>query len=198
MQARTLSASRGAALALACGLSLSSAALAQEMPTIIDVEGVNFDTQLDIDGRSFELLGSGLFTYMIWDAYVGAYYQASGFPRPAPLGDVPRHLVLEYFHAIEAEDFVDTTRQGVTQNIDEAQLEALSDPLQAFNASYRDVVPGDRYALTWTGDQLRLSYNGEVIHRSDSEALASALFAIWLGDEPAQESFKQDLLGKSR
>ena len=198
MQARTLSGTWGAALALACGLSLSSAALAQEIPTIIDVEGVNFDTQLDIGGRSFELLGSGLFTYMLWDAYVGAYYQASGFPRPAPLGDVPRHLVLEYLHTIEAEDFADTTRQGVARNVDEAQLAALSDPLQAFNASYRDVVPGDRYALTWTGDELRLSYNGEVIHRSDNQALASALFAIWLGDEPAQESFKQDLLGRSR
>lgn len=198
MHADTLFKTWGAIFALACGLSLSSAASAQEIPTIIDVEGVNFDTQLDIDGRSFELLGSGLFTYMIWDAYVGAYYQASGFARPAPLGDVPRHLVLEYFHAIEAEDFADTTSQGVAQNVDDAQLQALSDALQAFNASYRDVMPGDRYALTWTGDELRLSYNGEVIHRSDNQALASALFAIWLGDEPAQESFKQDLLGKSR
>ncbi|SDL87887.1 Chalcone isomerase-like [Modicisalibacter muralis] len=198
MQALTRPRTWGAALALAYALSLSPTAVAQEIPTIIDVEGVNFDTRLDIDGRSYELLGSGLFTYMIWDAYVGAYYQASGFPRPAPLGDVPRHLVLEYFHAIEAEDFADTTRQGVARNVDDAQLAALSAPLRAFNASYRDVAPGDRYALTWTGDELRLSYNGEVIHRSDSQALASALFAIWLGDDPAQESFKQDLLGRSR
>ena len=188
---------QGAALILACSL-LSFSALAQETPTIVIVEGAAFDTQLVIDGRSFELIGSGLFTYMIWDAYAGAYYQASGFSRPAPLGDVPRHLVLEYFHAIDAEDFAETTRQSVMQHADDKRPEALSRELQAFNESYRDVVPGDRYALTWTGDELRLSYNGEVIYESDDQALASALFAIWLGDEPAQEAFKRDLLGKSR
>lgn len=70
--------------------------------------------------------------------------------------------------------------------------------MRALVANYRDAAPGDRYALTWTGDELRLSLNDEVLYRSDNQALAAALFAIWLGDEPAQEAFKQALLGKAR
>ncbi len=196
MRGGILDAARALALVIAWGL-LGPAAAAQGTASRITVEGVDFATQIDIDGRRYAMLGSGLFTYMVWDAYVGAYYQASGFPRPAPLDDVPRRLVLEYFHAIAAEDFADATRKGVARNVDEARLASLSAPLAAFNDSYRDVVPGDRYALTWTGDELRLSLNGEVLFRSDNAALASALFAIWLGDNPAKQSFKQALLGTS-
>ncbi|SHF29296.1 Chalcone isomerase-like [Modicisalibacter ilicicola DSM 19980] len=185
---------RGPLMLALCWLLAASSAAAQAERSV-RVEGVEFPTRITIDDRPYQMLGSGLFTYMIWDAYVGAYYQASGFPRPAPVSDVPRHLVLEYFHAIDAEDFADTTRKGVKRNLSASRFAGLTDPLQAFNASYRDVVPGDRYALTWTGDELRLSLNDEVLHRSDNEALAAALFAIWLGDNPAKESFKQALLG---
>ena len=175
---------------------LANSALAAQDEQTVRVEGVEFPTQLMLEGQRYDMLGSGLLTYMIWDAYVGAYYQARGFPRPAPLSGGPRHLELAYFHAIEAKDFAETTLKGVKRNVSAAQFNALADSLQAFNASYRDVMPGDRYALTWTGDELRLALNGGILFRSKDQALASALFAIWLGDNPAKESFKQALLGR--
>ena len=133
---------------------------------------------------------------MIWDAYAGAYYQAQGFPRPAPQSDVPRRLELEYFHAIEAEEFAEATLKSVRKALDEERYAELASPLEAFSERYRDVTPGDRYALGWDGDRLTLALNGETLFEGDDPALANALFGIWLGEEPLGEGFRDDLLGR--
>ncbi|MGM0983058.1 MAG: chalcone isomerase family protein [Pseudomonadota bacterium] len=162
----------------------------------VEVEGASFPATVETDERRYERIGHGLFRYMIWDAYAGAYYQAQGFPRPAPLSKVPRRLELEYFHAIEAEEFAEATRKSVREALDEATYAELRSPLETFNDRYRDVEPGDRYALTWDGDRLTLALNGETLYEGNDPDLASALFGIWLGEEPLGEAFRDDLLGR--
>ena len=177
-------------------LATSPAALA------VEIKGVTFADQVTTQsGQPLTLIGSGLFTYLLWDAYVGAYYQDARRPRPAPLKDVSRRLVLEYFHAIDAEDFAKATTKGVRKNLSAADFAAIEPELTRFNRAYQDVVPGDRYALQWLPagggrGTLSLVLNGQVIFESDSLALANGLFAIWLGDEPAQQDFRAQLLGQ--
>ncbi|MDR5866390.1 chalcone isomerase family protein [Halomonas koreensis] len=161
------------------------------------VEGVRFDARLEVEGRPYRRLGQGLFRYLIWDAYAGAYYQAEGFPRPAPqAAEVPRRLELEYFRAIAAEDFAEVTRDTLREQLDDDAFRSLSPALSAFNARYRDVAPGDRYALTWTGDTLTLALNGEVLYARPEPRLADALFGIWLGEAPLGDGFRDALLGR--
>lgn len=168
----------------------------------VEIKGVAFADQVTTQsGQPLTLIGSGLFTYLLWDAYVGAYYQDARRPRPAPLKDVSRRLVLEYFHAIDAEDFAKATTKGVRKNLSAADFAAIEPELTRFNRAYQDVVPGDRYALQWLPagggrGTLSLVLNGQVIFESDSLALANGLFAIWLGDEPAQQDFRTQLLGQ--
>ncbi|MGM0536649.1 MAG: chalcone isomerase family protein [Pseudomonadota bacterium] len=173
-------------------LALATTATAET----VEIEGARFPATLETDERRYERIGHGLFRYMIWDAYAGAYYQAQGFPRPAPQSEVPRRLELEYFHAIEAEEFAEATRKSVREALDDSRYDALSSSLEAFNERYRDVVPGDRYALGWDGDRLTLALNGETLFEGDDLTLANALFGIWLGEEPLGEAFRDDLLGR--
>lgn len=162
----------------------------------VEIKGARFPAALEADERRYERIGHGLFRYMIWDAYAGAYYQAQGFPRPAPQSEVPRRLELEYFHAIEAEEFAEATLKSVRKALDDASYAELASPLAAFNERYRDVAPGDRYALGWDGDELTLALNGEILYEGDNPALANALFGIWLGEDPLGEAFRDDLLGR--
>ncbi|WP_235937227.1 hypothetical protein [Vreelandella azerica] len=37
--------------------------------------GESFSHTVEENGQRYELLGSGVFKYMIWTAYAGAYYQ---------------------------------------------------------------------------------------------------------------------------
>ncbi|WP_373190344.1 chalcone isomerase family protein [Halomonas sp.] len=169
---------------------------APAMAETVEVKGARFAADLEINGRRYERIGYGLFRYMIWDAYAGAYYQAQGFPRPAPQSDVPRRLVLEYFHAIEAEEFAKATRKSLRKALDDNAYRKLSEPLATLNERYRDVTPGDRYTLGWDGDQLTLALNGETLFEGDDLALANALFGIWLGANPLDKDFRDDLLGR--
>ncbi|MGO2414674.1 MULTISPECIES: chalcone isomerase family protein [Cobetia] len=187
---------------LAVSLAACMAAAVSPQVLAAEIKDVSFADQIDAPGgQSMMLIGTGLFTYMVWDAYVGAYYQDARRPRPAPLNDISRRLVLEYFHAIDAEDFVKATTKGVRKNLSASDFAAVESALKEFNAAYRSVVPGDRYALQWQPagggrGALTLTLNDSVIFSSDSLALANGLFAIWLGDTPAQDDFRAQLLGQ--
>lgn len=185
---------RPRALLLLAALATAPPALAERDPVVI--EGARFPAALEVDARRYERIGHGLFRYMIWDAYAGAYYQAAGYPRPAPQSDVPRRLELEYFHAIEASDFAEVTRERVQKALPGREFARLESSLAAFNGRYRDVRPGDRYALGWDGEALTLALNGETLYAGGDAALANALFGIWLGDDPLGDDFRDDLLGR--
>ncbi len=58
--------------------------------------------------------------------------------------------------------------------------------------------PGDRYAFTYLPERgTELSLNGEPLGTLPGVDLAKALFAIWLGEVPLDDSLKQALLGSS-
>jgi len=191
---------RGILLLAALATALPTAAASAESTPVekgsVEVEGARFPATLEVDERRYERIGHGLFRYMIWDAYAGAYYQAAGYPRPAPQSGVPRRLELEYFHAIEAGEFAEVTRERVQKALPGSEFARLESSLSAFNDRYRDVRPGDRYALGWDGEALTLALNGETLYAGGDAALANALFGIWLGDDPLGDDFRDDLLGR--
>ncbi|SNY97757.1 Chalcone isomerase-like [Halomonas sp. hl-4] len=162
----------------------------------VSEEGERFERTVEENGQRYELIGSGVFTYMIWTAYAGAYYQAEGETDPQPQSDIPRRLELAYFHGIEAEEFADATTETLQDTLSGSDYSALERDLEAFNDSYRDVSPGDRYVLSWDGDDLRLVLNGETLFEGGDADLANAMFGIWLGEEPLGEDFRDALLGR--
>jgi hypothetical protein len=186
----TLNRSRLAGLVV--GGLLSTAVFADA----VEVEGARFDDRLEVGEQRFVRLGHGLFEYLIWDAYAGAYYQGEDHPDPTPQATIPRHLELEYFHDIEAEEFAEATRERVRAGLGDDAYAALESALEDFNDRYRDVSPGDRYALTWADGRLTLALNDRRIYEGDDPALADALFGIWLGEAPLGEAFRDALLGR--
>jgi hypothetical protein len=57
------------------------------------------------------------------------------------------------------------------------------------------VEPGDRYTLTYApGWGTELALNGEPLGRIAGPDFASAVFSIWLGDEPMDKPLKRRLL----
>lgn len=182
-----------ATLAAALLLAVTPLASAAES---VEVRGARFATQLDLDGEPLALVGHGVFRYLVWTAYAGAYYQTPEVSEPAPLDAVPRRLELEYFHAIEARDFASVTRDSVRERLGETAYRELLPALNAFTRAYRSVEPGDRYALTWHDDSLTLALNGETLYTGDDPTLASALFGLWLGDQPLRDDFRNALLGQ--
>ena len=164
-----------------------------------EIEDVNFDDSIEVNGTRLSLRGTGLFRYLGFiKAYVGALYMLDGTPLEKVLSDTPKRLEIEYFHPIKGEDFGSASNKVMAQNVDSEAFERLKPRLEKLNALYRDVQPGDRYSLDYVpGKGTELSLNGNSLGVIEGADFASALYAMWLGEKPMNKSFKRQLLGSS-
>jgi hypothetical protein len=161
------------------------------------VEGVRFQDRLTVGETTLTLRGTALLRYrVVFRAYVAALYLPSDTPASRVLADVPRRLEIEYFWAIPADGFVEATLEGIRKNVDVRTWKQLRPEIDRFNQLYADVEPGDRYELTYLpGHGTELALNGFVRGRIEGAEFASALFSIWLGQQPFDASLKNQLLG---
>jgi hypothetical protein len=164
-----------------------------------EIEGVRFAEAHRTEGGELRLHGVGLLRYrIVVKAYVAALYLTPGADPREALGDAPRRLEIEYFWPIAASDFAGATREGIARNVPPDRRAALAERIERIATLYRDVGPGDRYALTYLpGTGTELSRNGERLGVIPGADFAAAIFAIWLGDEPLDASLKAQLLRSS-
>ncbi|WP_319521394.1 chalcone isomerase family protein [uncultured Desulfosarcina sp.] len=167
--------------------------------TTVAVDDFRFTKTVDIQDQRLKLKGAGLLRYMVFiKAYAGALYLPDPAPSDPVLAPVAKRLELAYYHAIGSEDFAKATRAKIRDNIDADQAQKLRARIDRLAEMYRDVKPGDRYALTYLpGKGTRLSLNGEDLGLIPGDDFAGAVFSIWLGDYPIDEAFRDTLLGVS-
>ena len=162
------------------------------------IEGVNFEDTAVISGKTATLRGTGLLRYMLFiKAYVGAFYLENGISSSDALTDVPRRLVLHYFHAIPGEDFATATTEMIKKNVSYSRFRALQPEIAQLNALYKDVKPGDEYRATYIpGIGTELALNGTVLGVVPGAEYSAAFFSIWIGKNPIDKGFRNNLLGK--
>ena len=187
------------AFLIAASILISTSPVSANPPASVDIAGVNFAKIHETSDGELTFRGGALLRYMVFiKAYAGALYMPDGADHRQALGNVPRRLELSYFHAISADDFAKATRQKIADNLTPESMAAMAERIDRFNALYRDVQPGDRYALTYApGQGTELSLNGEILGRIAGDDFGSAIFAIWLGPDPIDHDFKTALLGQA-
>lgn len=164
----------------------------------LEIEKITFEDSFKAGNATLHVRGAGLLRYMVFiKVYVAALYLRQGIPSEDVLSDTPKRLEIQYFRSIKAKDFALSTKEMVSRNVASETLERLQPRIEEINALYEDVKPGDRYSLTYVvGRGTELALNGKpkgVIEGSD---FASAMFSIWLGPRPLDESLKESLLGE--
>lgn len=167
--------------------------------TTVEIDDVRFTRTVDTHNQRLHLQGAGLLKVMMFvKAYAGALYLPESAPPEQALGPIAKRLVLEYYHPIASEDFAKATRKKILDNVDANEAERLKARIDRLAVMYRDVQAGDRYALTYApGQGTRLSLNGEHLGTIPGDDFAKAVFAIWLGVDPIDKNFRDQLLGVS-
>jgi len=184
-------------------LLLSIGLLLTAVPTIgantVRVGDVQFSRVVEVSSQQLQLQGAGLLKVMVFvKAYAGAFYLPASAQADQALTPVAKRLVLEYYQPIKGVDFAKATRLKIADNVDTAEAERLAARIERLAAMYKDVQPGDRYALTYVpGTGTRLSLNDEHLGTIPGDDFARAVFAIWLGADPIDEKFRDRLLGVS-
>jgi len=179
----------GAVAALAGGLALGAASAAEVM-------GVTFAERIATGGGELVLVNVAALRWkLVFHPYVGGLYVAPGTDPRRWQDDVPKRLELEYFYALAGKDFGPAGEQVLAQNVSSERLAALRARIDRIAALYVDVVPGDRYALTYhPGRGTELAKNGRALGVVEGADFAAAYFSIWLGDEPISDAFRDRLL----
>lgn len=164
-----------------------------------EIEGVRFVDEVSLHDLTLQLNDVGLMRWRyVIKAYVAALYLGPGATPSGVLSDVPKRLEIQYFYAIKADGFVNATNEGIAANASPDAMAALRPRIDELNRLYRDVQPGDRYALTYVpGVGTELALNGTVLGRVAGADFAGAVFAIWLGPKAIDPSLKAQLLGRS-
>ena len=192
----------GRGLVAGAAAMLVAVSLAGPAGASYEVSGVAFDTAQQVDGRPLELSGYGLHRYRAFiKLYAMALYVEPGLGDDALTADdvlesdVPKRLELETFWAIPARIFRRLTRERIERAVPAEEFEALAPSIEALNALYEDVQPGDRYAITYVpGRGTELAKNGVPRGVVEGERFARAMFGIWLGDDPFDRRLRRKLL----
>lgn len=180
-------------VAAAC---LTIAVVAPRNAAAVELEGVRFAAQRQIGDASLDLTCVALLRYKyVIKAYVAALYLGGGVVPSDVLGDVPKRLEIHYFWNLDGGDIAKAGDEILARNVDAETLATLRPRLDQINALFENVKPGDRYALTYVpGVGTELSLNEQrkgVIPGAD---FAAAYFRIWLGEQPIDTAFRDQLL----
>ncbi len=142
-------------------------------------------------GSSFQLLGYGRFTKLLWDVFDASLW----VPGTEWSLDDPFALELRYLRDIDGADIVESTRDQLKQlgYADPAQLNAWIGQLGTI---FPDVKEGDRLVgLQIPGQQTQFFYNGQSIGVISDPDFGPAFFAIWLGPKTSEPALRNALLG---
>ena len=108
---------------------------------------------------------------------------------------MPKRLEISYLVSIKGPDFGKGAAPTMERNQTPAELAKLQGRIDRINSIYKDVKPGDRYALTYLpGRGTELVLNGMPLIVIEGVDFAAAYFGIWLGREPIDDKLKRDLL----
>ncbi|MCR9097277.1 MAG: chalcone isomerase family protein [bacterium] len=161
-----------------------------------EIEDVPFPDQVTSDAGPMPLFGLGLLRYrVLFRGYVGGLYLPTDVRPNRLFEDVPKALELYYFWDIEGRFFGEAADELLARSLPPERLAALRSRLDRLHALYRDVEEGDRYRLTYSpGVGTTLTLNGEALGTIPGADFAADYFGIWLGDDPLNAPFRDQML----
>ena len=162
----------------------------------LTIENISFEASVRIDNQQIPIRGVALLRWMkIFKVYVAALYLPQNHPPDEVLADIPKRLEISYLVSIDGPDFGKGAEAILERNVTPNELARLRTRIDQLNAVYRDVKPGDRYALTYTpGSGTELSYNGSPLITIEGADFAAAYFGIWLGENPIDVKMRNRLI----
>jgi hypothetical protein len=178
-------------------------ALAFAMPArAADVGGVNVPDKTTVAGKELKLNGAGMRAILFVKFYAAGMYLED---KKTTVADVlamtgPRRMSLHIQREINTDEFGQLFITSMNKNSSKEEKAKVISQTVKFGEMFAAQEPlkkGDVVTLDWIpGTGTTSSVNGKKIGESLPDiAFYNAVTRIWIGDMPAQESLKRELLG---
>lgn len=160
------------------------------------LEEANFANTHLLEQRNLERKNQSILTYLWADVYAAAFYAPAHTSATQAVSEpLDQRLELYYFRNIDSQDVIKAAWVTLERQHDAVTLARLRPGLDALHATFRDIRPGDRYALNFSTDNgLLLEVNGQPAFSSQDKELAQAYLGIWLSADGLSEKLRTSLL----
>jgi hypothetical protein len=171
----------------------------------LDVSGVKFEDKTKVGAGETVINGAGLRKRAFFKVYAIGLYLPQKVTSAADAINAKgaKRVAIVTLRDLTAEQFVDALIEALKNNHDEAALKALQPKIDQFRSTMLTIGNAPEKSavnIDWLPESgTRLSFNGSA-KGSDipGEDFYRALLKIWIGDKPAQEDLKEQLLGKAQ
>jgi hypothetical protein len=163
-----------------------------------DMAGVHIDEVSNLGSSSMVLNGSGIRSKFFMDLYVASLYLPKTETDPQAILDSPELAIqLDILSSMITSEKMNAAISEGFDNATYGQTQAISSAIARFTATFdAPINVGDRFVFVMKKDHGVSSIkNGIPQGEVQDELFRRALINIWLGDEPAQESLKDAMLG---
>jgi len=166
----------------------------------VEIGGVSLPDTLVVGSEPLVLNGASLRKKFFIKVYAaGLYLRARTDDARAIIdADAPMAVRMEFIYdGVSPEKLIAAWDEGFA-NATGGDLTSIEPQVRRFDALFTEVAhKGDVYQLLYTpGEGVRVEMNGRTVATLPGLAFKRALFAIWLGDTPADRSLKQGMLGE--
>ena len=163
-----------------------------------ELAGVTMAEKSIVDGKDLTLNGMGLRTKFMFKVYVAGLYLEKASDNAADVisSDQIKRVDMAMLRDLGKGKITEAVEEGFEKN-NKAQLPALRERLDRFNAGIADLEKGDHLTITYVpGKGTMLEGKGATALTIEGKDFADALFSVWLGKYPVDEKLKNGMLGQ--
>jgi len=166
-----------------------------------DLAGLQMANTAQVGEQTLELNGAGIRSKWFFKVYVAALYlpQKQTSATTIIAGDHDYRIALHMLRDLSSKKLLGAFNDAIEANHTPAELKALQNELKQMNQIFeavQEVKTDDVITLDYLPtDGTRIKVNGTSRGKIVGTDFARALLKIWLGNKPAQDDLKQELLG---
>ncbi len=168
----------------------------------LEVAGVKLDDTANVGNTTLKLNGAGIRYRAVAKVYVTGLYLAEKKSTAADAIALsgPKRIQIVMLRDVSAERFGQSFMDGLNNNSTKPEKTQIVDQMLKFGemfANTPELKKGDVITADWIpGVGTLNSLNGQAMAKPFPDiAFFNALLKIWLGEKPASEPLKQQLLG---
>ncbi|MDX2322283.1 MAG: chalcone isomerase family protein [Moritella sp.] len=161
-----------------------------------EVSGVAVPDNVSVEGASLNYQGAGVRSKFFIDLYVGSLFTQTVNKDVINSQDVSAIRLNIISGLITSEKMVSAINEGF-DGATAGNIAPIAAEIAEFIGVFsEEIVKGDQFTLvSLPGKGLMTYKNNEKLSTIDNEVFRQAVLAIWLGDEPADDDLKDDMLG---
>mgnify|MGYP003472984491 FL=1 len=165
-----------------------------------EVGGVNLSDSITAGKEQLVLNGAGLRKKAFVKVYAGGLYlrKKEGDAQKIINADESMAIRMQFIYdGVSGKKLVDAWNDGFADNATTGDLGPIKERIDTFNSFFTEEArKGDIYDIIYTpGDGVSVYRKGKLMGTVKGFDFKKALFAIWLGKKPVDDSLKQGMLG---